>query len=154
MIYFEDLELGQVETFGPLTVTADAIIEFAREYDPQPFHLSDDGAKGTLFGSLAASGWHTAAMTQRLIIGYREEALASMGSPGLDDLYWRKPVYPGDELRARTSIVDKTPSKSRPEMGTVRIAIETLNQRDDVVMSFTLIVMVGRQSARKLDEFA
>lgn len=145
MIHFEDIEPGQQEVFGPLTVTAAAITAFAGKYDPQPFHLSDEGAQGTLFGSLAASGWHTAAMTQQLIIGYREEPLASLGSPGLDDLHWRKPVYPGDELWARTRIVDKTPSHSRSDMGTTRIYIETVNQDDAVVMDFTLIVMLAHR---------
>lgn len=145
MIYFDDLEVGQEDVFGPLTVTAEAIVEFARKYDPQPFHLSDEGARGTLFGSLAASGWHTAAMTQRLIIDYRPEPLASLSSPGLDDLRWRTPVYPRDELRARTRVEGMKPSRSRPEMGTIRLVIETLNQNDVVVMDFTLIVMMARR---------
>lgn len=147
MIYFEDMQPGQEQILGPLTVDAEAVIAFAKKYDPQPFHLSDEGARGTLFGSLAASGWHTAAMTQSLIIGAQPEPLASLGSPGLDDLHWRKPVYPGDELRARTRILAKQPSESRPTMGTTRIQVETLNQNDEVVMYFTLIVMVARQPA-------
>lgn len=145
MIYFEDLTPGHEDMFGPLTVTEDAIVAFARKYDPQPFHLSDEGARNTFFGSLAASGWHTAAMTQKLIIRYRREPLAALGSPGLDELYWRKPVYPGDELWARTRILDTKPSRSRPTMGTTRIAVETLNQHDEAVMDFTLIVMVARR---------
>lgn len=144
MIYFEHVDVGQEQTFGPLRVSAEAIKAFAEKYDPQLFHLSDAGARGTLFGTLAASGWHTAAMTQQLIIGYRDEPLASRGSPGVDDLHWRTPVYPGDELRARTRIVDKTPSRSRPDMGTVRVYIETINQDAVVVMDLTLIVMLER----------
>lgn len=147
MIYFEDVQPGQEQILGSLTVDADAVVAFAKKYDPQPFHLSDEGAQGTLFGSLAASGWHTAAMTQSLIIGSQPEPLASLGSPGLDDLHWQKPVYPGDELRARTRIIDKRASDSRPDMGTMRLQVETLNQNDDVVMYFTLIVMVARRPA-------
>lgn len=144
MIYFEDLEPGREDEFGPLQVSADDIIRFARKYDPQPFHLSDEGAQGTIFGSLAASGWHTAAMTMKLVID-RDPPLASLGSPGFDDLRWRKPVYPGDTLRATTRIIDKRASESRADMGIVRIEIETFNQNDDIVMRLTSIAMIARR---------
>lgn len=146
MICFEDLEAGNEDTFGPLTVTSEAIIRFAEKYDPQPFHLSDEGAEGTIFGSLAASGWHTAAMTMKLIID-RDEPLASLGSPGLDDLRWHRPVYPGDELTARIRVLDKRTSESRADMGIVRFDIETYNQHDDIVMSYTSIAMIARRAA-------
>lgn len=146
MIYFEDMQPGQEESYGTLTVTAEAVVCFAEKYDPQPFHLSDEGARGTIFGSLAASGWHTAAMTMKLVID-REEPLASLGSPGFDDLRWHKPVYPGDKLRARTRVLDKRESESRDDLGIVHIYIETLNQHDTVVMSYTSIAMVARREA-------
>ncbi len=145
MIYFEDMTPGQQTTCGPLSVSADDIIRFARKYDPQPFHLSDEGAAGTLFGTLAASGWHTAAMTMKLIIDHRDEPLASLGSPGFDDLRWSKPVYPGDTLRASTRVIDKRASESRPDMGIVRFEIETFNQNDELVMRLTSIAMMAKR---------
>jgi acyl dehydratase len=148
MIYFEDVEIGGTREFGPLTVDADAVVEFARKYDPQPFHLSDEGARDTYFGKLAASGWHTAALTMKLMVGGSHEPLASLGSPGFDDLRWRRPVYPGDTLRVRLRCMEKTPSRSRPEMGSARFMVETLNQDDEVVMSFISIAMIACRTPR------
>lgn len=147
MIYFEDMVEGEeVLLSGSVTVSAEDIVEFARKYDPQPFHLSDEGAKGTLFESLAASGWHTAALTMKLLITARDEPVASLGSPGFDDLRWLRPVRPGDTLRVRTRCIDKKPSESRPQMGVVRIQVETLNQHDELVMTLTSIAMFARRS--------
>lgn len=147
MMYYEDIEPGRKATFGPLAVSADEIVDFAKKYDPQRFHLSDEGARDTFFGSLAASGWHTAAMTMKLIVAFRAEPLASLGSPGFDDLHWHQPVYPGDELHARTQVLDKWLSESCDDRGIVRLYIETLNQRDDVVMSVTSMVFMARRPA-------
>ncbi len=146
MIHYEDLAVGQCDLFGPITVDADEVVDFARRYDPQRFHLSDEGARDTYFGRLAASGWHTAAMTMKLMMTGRAEPLASLGSPGLEDLRWRKPVYPGDRLRAQVTVTDKRLSKSRPEMGLVHFSIETLNQDDVVVMSFNTVSMIARKA--------
>lgn len=145
MIYYEDLAVDQCDLFGPVTVDADEVVEFARRYDPQRFHLSDEGARDTYFGRLAASGWHTAAMTMKLMMTGRAAPLASLGSPGLEDLRWRKPVYPGDRLRARVTVTAKRLSKSRPEMGLVHFSVETLNQDDVVVMSFATLSMLARR---------
>ena len=147
MIYYEDLAQGQGDTFGPVMVDADEVVDFARRYDPQRFHLSDEGARDTYFGRLAASGWHTAAMTMNLMMTGREAPLASLGSPGLEDLRWRRPVYPGDRLLARVTVTGKRLSRSRPEMGLVHFAIETLNQDDALVMSFTTVSMLARRDA-------
>jgi len=145
MIHFEDLRPDVEMWFGPLTVSAEDIVRFARQYDPQPFHLSDEGARDTIFGSLAASGWHTAALTMKMMIGDPNQRVASLGSPGFDDLRWRRPVYPGDTLRVRLRCIDTKPSQSRPSMGIARFQVETLNQNDDVVMSFISIAMIARR---------
>ncbi|MES1927162.1 MaoC family dehydratase [Salinisphaera sp. T31B1] len=147
MIHYEDLAVEQVDLFGPVEVTAEAVVDFARRYDPQRFHLSDEGARDTYFGRLAASGWHTAALTMKLMMTGREAPLASLGSPGLDDLRWHRPVYPGDRLSVEVTVTDKRVSRSRPEMGLVHFGIATLNQDEVVVMSFNTVSMVARRDA-------
>ena len=146
MIYFEDLELGAETYYGSYEVTREEVLEFAHKYDPQPFHISDEAAAKTHFGRIAASGWHTAAMTMaviaRYVVGHEQ---AGLGSPGIDDLRWRKPVYPGDTLHVRGTIVEKTPSRSRPEMGSFRTDTVVTNQDDQPVMSFTSIVLIRRR---------
>src|SRR3982750_4071819 len=121
MIYFEDLEVGAETDFGSYEVTREEVLEFARKYDPQPFHLSDEEAAKTHFGRLAASGWHTTAMTMAVIARkVTGEGQAGPGAPGIDERRWLKPVYPGDTLHVRGKIIDKTPSRSRPEIGSFR----------------------------------
>jgi acyl dehydratase len=146
MIYFEDLELGVETYYGSYKVTREEVLEFAHKYDPQPFHISDEAAAKTHFGRIAASGWHTAAMTMaviaRYVVGHEQ---AGLGSPGIDDLRWRKPVYPGDTLHVRGTIVEKTPSRSRPNMGSFRTDTVVTNQDDQPVMSFTSIVLIRRR---------
>ena len=144
--YFEDIEVGSFEEFGNYEVTSEEIVEFATKYDPQPFHLSEEGGKQTHFGGLVASGWHTGSIAMRLICDNMPEQSASLGSPGLDELRWLKPVFPGDVLRVRSTIMDKRESRSRPEMGTVFIHNEVFNQNDEVVMSFKPIVLFKRRS--------
>ena len=146
MIYFEDLVVGAEREFGTYAVTREEVIEFARKFDPQPFHLSDEAAAQTHFGRLAASGWHTAAMTMAVIARYVvEHEQAGLGSPGIDDLRWKKPVYPGDTLHVRGTVVEKTPSRSRPEIGSFRTDTIVTNQDDQPVMSFTSIVLIRRR---------
>lgn len=146
MIYFEDLKVGAETQFGSYQVTRDEVIEFARKYDPQPFHLSDEEAAKTHFGRLAASGWHTAAMTMAVIARrVVDQKQAGLGSPGIDELRWKKPVFPGDTLHVRGKIIDKTPSRSRPEMGSFRTETTVTNQDGDVVMTFQSIVLIRRQ---------
>ena len=148
MIYFEDLEVGAETDFGTYEVTREEVLEFARKYDPQPFHLSDAEAAKTHFGRLSASGWHTAAMTMaviaRKVVG---EEQAGLGSPGIDELRWKKPVYPGDSLHVTGKILDKTPSRSRPDMGSFRTQTIVTNQDDQVVMTFISIVLMRRRPA-------
>lgn len=146
MIYFEDLVVGAETDFGSYEVTREEVLEFARKYDPQPFHLSDEEAAKTHFGRLSASGWHTAAMTMAVIARHVvNERQAGLGSPGIDELRWKKPVYPGDTLHVVGRIVDKTPSRSRPEMGSFRTETTVTNQHGEVVMTFTSIVLIRRQ---------
>jgi acyl dehydratase len=146
MIYFEDLELGAESYYGSYEVTREEVLEFARKYDPQPFHLSDEEAAKTHFGRIAASGWHTAAMTMAVIARYVvQHKQAGLGSPGIDDLRWKRPVYPGDTLHVRGTVVEKTPSRSRPEMGSFRTDTVVTNQDDQPVMSFTSIVLIRRR---------
>lgn len=146
MIYFEDLEVGEETYYGSYQVTREEVLEFARKYDPQPFHLSDEEAAKTRFGRIAASGWHTAAMTMAVIARHvvRHEQ-AGLGSPGIDDLRWKKPVYPGDTLTVHGQIVEKTLSRSKPEMGSFRTHTTVTNQNDVPVMTFTSIVLIRRK---------
>ena len=145
MIHYEDLYVGDTVELGPTSASADEMIAFAKRYDPQPFHLSDEGAAKTYFGRLAASGWHTAALTMRLMMTGRDEPLASLGSPGFENLRWRKPVYPDDQLTAQVTVASKRLSESRPEMGLVQFEVETRNQDDVVVMSLLSPSMLARR---------
>ena len=146
MRYFEDLEIGAETYFGSYDVTREEVLELARKYDQQPFHLSDEAAAKTHFGRLAASGWHTCAMTMaviaRKVVG---EEQAGLGSPGIDELRWLKPVFPGDTLHVRGKIVDKTPSRSKPEIGSFRTETVVTNQDEVPVMSFKSIVLIRRR---------
>ena len=118
LVYFEDLAPGITAAFGRYEVTREEVIEFARKYDPQPFHLSDEAAAQTHFGRLSASGWHTCAMVMRMLVdNITERKQAGLGSPGLDELRWLKPVYPGDLLRVESEVLSKRQSQSRPLQG-------------------------------------
>jgi len=146
MIYFEDLEVGARTDFGSYDVTREEVLEFARKYDPQPFHLSDEEAAKTHFGRIAASGWHSAAMVMGVIARHVvDQRQAGLGSPGIDELRWKKPVYPGDTLNVSGRILEKTPSRSRPDMGSFRTQTSVTNQDGDVVMTFISIVLIRRR---------
>jgi len=148
MIYFEDLVVGEETLFGHYDVTREEVLEFARKYDPQPFHLSDEAAAKTHFGRLAASGWHTGAMSMAVMVAAMGDApQASLGSPGIDELRWLKPVYPGDRLSVRGTILDKTPSRSKPGLGSMRTQTTVTNQDGVDVMRYTSIVLIKRRPA-------
>lgn len=148
MIYFEDLQVGAETYFGSYHVTREEVLDFARKYDPQPFHLSDEEAAKTHFGRLSASGWHTCAMTMAVVARrVVDEKQAGLGSPGIDELRWRRPVYPGDTLHVRGKIVETTPSRSKPEMGSFRTETTVTNQDDQPVLTFTSIVLIRRRTA-------
>ncbi|MDB5707134.1 MAG: acyl dehydratase [Sphingomonas bacterium] len=143
MQYFEDIVVGATSGFGRYDVTREEVIEFASKYDPQPFHLSDEAAATTHFGRLSASGWHTCAMTMSMVVeNLKAHKQAGLGSPGIDELRWLKPVYPGDILRCETEILDKRASQSRPEMGSYRSRMTVLNQDDVAVMTFVSIGLI------------
>ena len=148
MQYFEDITVGAKSSFGRYEVSREEVIEFASKYDPQPFHLSDEAAAATHFGRLSASGWHTCAMTMSMVVAnLKANRQAGLGSPGIDELRWLKPVYPGNILRCETEVIEKRASQSRPEMGSFRSLIRVLNQDDVVVMTFTSIGLVATRPA-------
>ena len=124
-------------SFGHYEVTREEVVAFASKYDPQPFHLSDEAAAATHFGRLSASGWHTCAMTMSMVVAnLKSNRQAGLGSPGIDELRWLKPVYPGDTLRCESEILDKRVSQSRPEMGLFHSRMMVFNQHDQAVMTF------------------
>jgi acyl dehydratase len=146
MLYFEDIVPGTRSAFGRYEVTREEVIEFASKYDPQPFHLSDEEAAKTYFGRLSASGWHTAAMMMRMLVqNISDIQQAGLGSPGIDELRWLKPVYPGDVLRVETEVLDKRPSRSRADMGSFRSKATVFNQDDVAVMTVISIGLVRRR---------
>lgn len=135
MKFYEDIEVGAKNAFGRYEVTREEVMEFASKYDPQPFHLDDEAAAQTHFGRLSASGWHTCSMTMAMMVeNMKGEKSAGLGSPGVDQIRWKKPVYPGDTLRCETEIIEKRRSASRPEMGIFKSRIRTYNQDDEVVL--------------------
>ena len=135
MRYWEDFQAGDVTEFGPREVTREEILDFARRYDPQPFHVDEEAAAAGPFGGLAASGWHTAAMFMGLFVEGILLGSASMGSPGVEELRWTAPVRPGDRLTARVRVAEAYPSERRPDRGTVITESEVLNQDGTVVMT-------------------
>lgn len=148
MRFFEDFAVGEETEFGHYDVTREEVLEFARKYDPQPFHLSDEAAAKTHFGRLSASGWHTCAMTMAVIARYVvADEQAGLGSPGIDELRWLKPVYPGDRLTVRGEILETTPSRSKPHIGAIRTRTIVTNQDDVPVMTYSSIVMLQRRPA-------
>jgi acyl dehydratase len=143
--YFEDLAVGQKFASGRLTVSTEEIKEFAARFDPQPFHLDEAAGKASLLGGLAASGWHTAAMTMRLIVGGEfRPAGGIIGGGG--ELVWVKPVRPGDELRVESEILETRLSRSRPDEGLVKVRVTTLNQHGEIVQTFTPTLLVTRRA--------
>jgi acyl dehydratase len=134
--YFEDYEIGAIARFGQYHVTREEVLEFAAKYDPQAFHLNDAAAAANpVFGRLAASGWHTAAMAMRMLVdNATEQGHLSMGSPGLDELRWLKPVYPGDTLSMEVEVIGKSAPRSRPTIGFVKFRTIVYNQRGEAVM--------------------
>ena len=148
MIYLDDLEVGSTTFFGSCQVSREEVVEFARRYDPQPFHLSDEAAAKTHFGRLAASGWHTCAMVMGVIARHVVDTeQAGLGSPGIDELRWLKPVYPGDTLHVSATIVEVRPSRSKPDLGSFRSATSVTNQDGIPVLTFTSIVLMRRRPA-------
>ena len=145
--YLEDFAVGQVFATGRLRIDADQIKTFAKQFDPQPFHLDEQAAEKSVFRGLAASGWHTAALTMRLMADGEFKPAGGIIGVGFDELSWQKPVRPGDELYAKSEILDVRPSKSRADRGLIRVRTTTYNQNDEPVQAFTGNLIVPRRPA-------
>ena len=135
MLYWEDFTPGQTDEIGRHTFSEQEMIEFARQFDPQPFHTDPEAAKQSFFGGLIASGWHTCAIAMRLMVQKYIGQAASAGSPGVDNIRWRAPVRPGDTITYRRVILASRPSQSKPGLGLLQTRTEALNQRGEIVMT-------------------
>lgn len=145
LLYFEDLTPGTRFAHGPVTVTADAIVAFAQEFDPMPFHLDEAAGEGSLLGGLAASGWHSCCLMMRMICdGFLLDA-AGMGSPGIEEVRWLKPVRPGDALTMHATVTEARPSRSRRDMGLVKFEFALVNQDGASVTVMSNLVMFARR---------
>ncbi|WP_227377369.1 MaoC family dehydratase [Haladaptatus halobius] len=143
MSTYANVTVGSVDEFGSYEVTKEEIVEFARRYDPQPFHVDEEAAAESMYDGLIASGWHTCAMTMRLLVENSVED-ASLGSSGIDEIRFRRPVRPGDILSVRTEVTGKRPLESDPRRGLVTSRVETSNQEDDIVLSMETAMFVRR----------
>jgi acyl dehydratase len=144
-LYFEDFPVGRTDAYGDVEVSALRIKAFAEQFDPQPFHLDERAAQETMAGGLIASGWHTVVMLHRMNYEGFLKRMASQGGLGVEEIRWTRPVRPGDRLRAKYTVAAARPSKSRPELGIVDFAFEVFNQKDEVVMTETLIALLKRR---------
>ena len=149
--YLEDFAEGQKYATGALTITPADIKAFAAQFDPQPFHLDEETAKATFFGSLAASGWHTAALTMKLLVGGALKPAGGIIGAGCDEMRWPLPVRPGDELHAESEILEVRASKSRPAQGLIKVRTTTYNQRGEAVQVFVGNLVVARRSSQPTD---
>jgi acyl dehydratase len=146
--YLEDFVVGQVFGSARRRIDADQIKKFALEFDPQPFHLDDEAARDSIFQGLAASGWHTAALTMRLLVDSELKPAGGLVGAGFDEFRWPRPVRPGDELRVESEVLEVRPSKSRPGQGLVKVRMTTLNQNGEAVQILIAnIVVPSRQNA-------
>jgi acyl dehydratase len=133
--YWEDFKVGDSFPMGQVVVDQDEIIAFATAYDPQPFHTDEEAAKKSIFGGLIASGWHTCALVMRMMVDSYLRDSASLGSPGVDNVRWLKPVRPGDTIRAQRHVMETRASQSKPNVGIVKSRWEVFNQKDELVMT-------------------
>ena len=140
--YLEDFVTGAVHEFGPITITEDEIVQFGKKFDPQLFHTDPDGARGTAYGGLIASGWHTCSLFMRLFGLHYLPGPASLGSPGVDELRWLKPVRPGDRLTLRITVHKVKPSSSKPDRGVLFSFCEMLNQKNEVVATMMALNLI------------
>jgi acyl dehydratase len=145
--YFEDFPEGTTIDLGTATVSAEEIVAFARQFDPQPFHLDEARGRQSIYGGLIASGWHTMGLFMRLYVDQVLAHSSSMGSPGVDQIRWLKPVRPGDTLRCVWTVLSATPSRSKPDRGAIRSKAEIFNQRDELVAAMEAVNIFGRRPA-------
>lgn len=143
--FFEDYETGKVYEFGSITASEVEILEFAKRYDPQYFHIDPVKAAASEFGGIIASGFHTVSLTMRLFVDHYLSHVASLASPGVEEIRWPKPLRPGDTIRIRVSILEARPSRSKPDRGIVRSRVEAINQHQEVVLSMTTVSILGRR---------
>ena len=134
LYFWEDMAVGQIRDLGTISPTREEIIAFASQFDPQPFHLDDAAGEASVFGGLCASGWHTCAMAMRLMVTNFLQQTSSLGSPGLEHIQWKKPVYPNDTLRLQTTVLETKPMGRRPDVGMTRNLWEMFNQHGDKVL--------------------
>jgi acyl dehydratase len=146
LLFFEDLAVGQIYRTGSLKVDADAIKTFATSFDPQPFHLDEAAAAKTFFQGLAASGWHTAALTMRLLVSEGAPIAGGIIGAGMDELRWPRPVRPGDALHLESEVLEVRPSRSRPQQGLVKMRTTTLNQNNEPVQIVVANLVVPRRT--------
>lgn len=145
-VYFEDISVGDVSEFGAYEVTKEEIIDFAEKYDPQPFHLDEEAAKNSVFGGLCASGWHTCAMLMRMLVDNMQAVgMASMGSPGIDGIQWKRPVMAGNILSVKATVDSKRDSRSRPKIGFLKGTYDITNQKGETVMIMHSNYMVAKR---------
>ncbi len=142
---FEDFRPGETLELGSRILTEADIIGFAREYDPQSFHVDPEAARQSTFGSLVASGWQSCVIFMRLLVDGMLKESSALASPGIDEIRWLKPVRPGDRLSAKITVIDATPSRSKPDRGLVRHACEMSNQRGEIVMTMRTLALFGRK---------
>ncbi len=145
--HFEDFKPGDVIELGSRTITKESIIAFAKEFDPQVFHVDEEAARQTIYGGLLASGWHTGSIMMRLLYDGLLCNAAGLGSPGLDELRWVRPVRPGDTLSGRMTVLESIPSRSKPDRGMVRSVTELRNQHGEVVLTAKGLSLLGRRPA-------
>ncbi len=146
MIYLEDFAVGDRREFGRYAVTLEEVLDFAHKYDPQPFHIDEAAAAKTHFGGLIASGWHTCGMFMRMLADdLQTRGGGSLGSPGVDELRWLKPVRPGDVLSVRSEVIEVRPSKSKPERGIMRARFEVFTEDGAVVMTLSSVSLLRRR---------
>jgi acyl dehydratase len=147
MLYFEDFEVGSRRELGSYLVTEEEILAFARQYDPQPFHIDKEAAARSIYGGVISSGWMTCSILMRLLELSTTGKSASMGSPGVDEIRWLKPVYAGDTLSVVLNVLDTRPSQSKPDRGVVHTQWEATNQRGELVCTVKGMGMYGRRPA-------
>ncbi len=143
--YLEDYFVGQIFNSARIKVEKDEIIKFGTQFDPQPYHLDEEAARNSVFRGLAASGWHTAAMTMRILVDGEFRPAGGIIGVGFDELSWPRPVRPGDELHAKSEVLEVRPSKSRPDRGLIRVRTTTFNQNDEIVQVYTGNLIVPRR---------
>jgi acyl dehydratase len=147
--YLEDFAVGQTFHSGRLQIDKERIKSFAAEFDPQPFHLDEDDARDTIFGGLAASGWHTAAVTMRLLVESDLKPFGGIVGAGFDEFRWPRPVRPGDELRVESEVLEVRPSRSRPDQGLIKVRTTTLNQNHEAVQVIIGNLVVPRRPTQE-----